>query len=177
MVQAAREQLSGLGYYSRQFEFVEADVFDYLASCELGQFDVILCLGFFYHTIRQVELLENFRRLQPHHVVLDTYIARGNFKLKPYTSAFGKSMRGNKNDAILALRSESHKSEASTTESIDLVAWPTKSFIETMFPAYGFSLDELAWRGINDWTGIRDYQAGDRVSYLATLQKEVAKHI
>jgi 2-polyprenyl-3-methyl-5-hydroxy-6-metoxy-1,4-benzoquinol methylase len=46
-------------------EFVQGDVFDYLASASKNEFDVILCLGFLYHTVRQVDFFRQVKRLAP----------------------------------------------------------------------------------------------------------------
>lgn len=191
LVENANRNLESLGCESSAFEFLEGDAVEYLSNTEPGAFDTVLCLGFFYHTIYQIELLESFARVKPDYLVLDTFInqeiERGawirrvrnvrprHLKMlvtKPGEVAgpTGPSLRS-KGVNALVFKPESHVGEGATTDSIDIVAWPTKSFIETFLQTYGFNYRQLHWdkREIKDWDSIGDYRKGDRVSYLAQL--------
>lgn len=205
LVESANENLTGLGYKPERFSFVEDDAFDYLHGVKPGEFDTILCFGFFYHTVRQNELLGEIKRIQATHFVLDSHIARGLFIVRPqrfrYTEQgayprvrtnllarlnprvqLGRLVRTSarlkqvaeealtpgKGKPCLVFRAEDHVLEGATIDPIDLVAWPTKSFIELVFRSYGFSFKELKWsdKEIKDWTALEDYRAGERVSYI-----------
>ena len=68
-------------------------------------------------------------------------------------------------------RREDHTVEGKTIDSLDLVAWPTQSFIEMLFKQQGFNFKQLLWdrREIKNWNYIEDYKIGKRVSYIAQL--------
>lgn len=86
LVECANQNLVQLGYTSQHFEFVQGDIFDYLPKVKPGEFDTILCLDFFYHTIRQVELIREIERIQPEWLIFDTQVAQV-FKFKPKQQA------------------------------------------------------------------------------------------
>lgn len=169
LVEFARENLKDLGHNPKNFRFVRDDVFDYLPNVKPKEFDTVLCFGFFYHTIRQIELLRELKRIQPKYIVLDTSIMRGVFipALARIVGHTLERVRGER--ACLLYRLESNVYEGATIDPIGLVAWPTKNFIELIFKHHGFSLKPLSWkkREIRDWTDIKDYKTGFRVSYIA----------
>jgi hypothetical protein len=55
-----------------RFQFVHGDVFELLARRQ--RFDVVLCLGFFYHTVRHVELFDLIERTGAKLLVIDTEV-------------------------------------------------------------------------------------------------------
>ncbi|MBA7566017.1 hypothetical protein ES708_07704 [subsurface metagenome] len=79
LVKSAIDNLTTLGYTKERFTFIQDDVFDYLKGVKAKEFDTILCLGIFYHTIRQTELLREIKRIQPTYFILDTFMQRGTF--------------------------------------------------------------------------------------------------
>ncbi|MBM3157298.1 MAG: class I SAM-dependent methyltransferase [Chloroflexi bacterium] len=82
LVEYANQNLLRLGYTSQRFEFIQGDIFDYLPRVKPAAFDTVLCFGFLYHTIRQVEFMREMKRIQPQWFLLDTEVARV-FKFKP----------------------------------------------------------------------------------------------
>ena len=73
LVDNARETFSLYGTEPERFQFLCGSVFDLLRS-EESRFDVVLCLGFFYHTIRHAELLDLMERTGATLVVIDTEV-------------------------------------------------------------------------------------------------------
>lgn len=188
LVEFARENLSSLGYKTEHFAFIHDDVFNYMREVKPRQFDTILCFGFFYHTLRQIELLREIERIRPAYFILDTHVARGVFvdrfifsKLRPKLKHFFRigetsdkaremlSVANVRAKACLVFTPESHIKEGATIEAIDLIAWPTRNLIELLLKSHGFVLKQLYWnkKEITDWTAIKDYKAGKRVSYIA----------
>src|ERR1051326_5078973 len=172
--------LTKLGYGEKQFRFVQGDIFDVLPTFAAGQFDTILCLGVYYHTIRQIELMRHIQRLQPAHFVLDTYIVRERFSVKvsaflrkrkaegrwpSNASQFGQWFRA----PYLLFREERYSRDGSTIDPNNIVAAPTKSLVELLLRCHGFREREILWSqaGINDWSHLDNYKVGKRVSYLA----------
>ena len=60
------------GVDEARYRFLQGDVFALLDGTD--RFDVVLCLGFFYHTIRHAELLDRIERSGARLVVLDTEV-------------------------------------------------------------------------------------------------------
>jgi Methyltransferase domain len=73
LVAAARENLSEYCGEGDAYRFVTGDVFDVLAK-ESFDADVVLCLGFLYHTLRYNELLGGIRAIGPRHLIVDTRV-------------------------------------------------------------------------------------------------------
>jgi hypothetical protein len=206
LIEFAIENLTSLSCKPQHFSFIQDDAFAYLPKVKPKEFDTILCFGFFYHTVRQNELLREIKRIHPAYFMLDTYIARGVFivrppcfpvidqgaypktsvsllnRLNPIVKA-GQLIRipntlrklvesrasPDKGKPCLVFKTESHSIEAATIDPVDLVAWPTKTFIEVALKSYGFNFRQLHWskKEIKNWTAIEDYRTGDRVSYVA----------
>lgn len=189
LVEYARENIVNLGYKPQNFTVIQEDVFNYLPTVKPGEFDTILCLGFFYHTIKQIELLSEIIRIQPKYFILDTKVVKvlvGNKKF------FRKLIKKNKlkyfrqiltslnkltaifdnKKACLVFKYEGSMREGNTIDPINLVAWPTKSFIELLFRTYGLDFKQLHWRNkkeIKDWSNLEGYKSGARISYIAKL--------
>jgi 2-polyprenyl-3-methyl-5-hydroxy-6-metoxy-1,4-benzoquinol methylase len=152
LVKSAKKNLIDMGYGPKNFSFVQGDIFDYLHRVKPKEFDTVLCFGFFYHTIRQSELISEIRRIQPKHFLLDTFISKDTDE-KP----------------CLVFMTESHEIEGSTIDPIDLVAWPTKNYIELILKTYGFNFKELHWSSekLKDLREVGDYEQSIRVSYYS----------
>lgn len=144
-----------------KMEFVQADVFDYLASAEANSFDTILCLGFLYHTVRQVDFFREIKRLSPNKVIIDTSVATNYiwYGLKSFIS---------KPPMLLAIEEDSRKT-SDTTDRDGVAFWPTKSFLKKMFDVINYDYQQLNYKKtVKNWAGLEDYKKGLRVSYIAS---------
>jgi 2-polyprenyl-3-methyl-5-hydroxy-6-metoxy-1,4-benzoquinol methylase len=74
LVAMAHRYMKRYGISQDRYRFVVGDVHEEIRRLEPGQFDTILCLGFFYHTMHHFYLLQQFQRLAPKHLILDTAI-------------------------------------------------------------------------------------------------------
>jgi 16S rRNA G966 N2-methylase RsmD len=173
LVEHARENLLALGCAPDQFSFVHGDVFDHLPTLQPGTFDTILCFGFFYHTLRQCELLREVKRLQAASFVLDTAVRYPPYarlvKLAGQLHLLSLLPRYVKRGAYLHLLREDHRSDAHTIDRGDLVAVPTEAAIEVLLEGHGFKWQRIAWleENIADWADLDDYKTRRRASYLA----------
>lgn len=71
LINNARDTFAHYGIEAPRFDFQCGDVFELLG----GQtFDVVLCLGFYYHTIRHAELLDLIERTGARFVIIDTEV-------------------------------------------------------------------------------------------------------
>lgn len=190
LIKSATENLTALGYTEKQFSFIQGDVFDYLKGVNPKEFDIILCLGIFDHTIRQTEMVREVKRIHPSHLILDLFAERGIF-INPFKwlkligrlrfrhlahtpetmETARKVVKTERGTACLVFRPESHLKESSTIDPIDLAARPTRAFVEMIFSSHGFDIKQLQWnqQGIKDWTNLADYRDGTRASYIARL--------
>lgn len=144
-----------------KMEFVQADVFDYLASAEPKSFDTILCLGFLYHTVRQVDFFREIKRLSPDRVIIDTSVAT-NYIWYGLKNFIGKP-------PMLLMINEDSRRTSDTTDQDGVAFWPTKSFLEKMFDVINYDCKQLSYKKtVKNWAGLEDYKKGLRVSYIAS---------
>lgn len=182
LVKYAKENISKLGYSSQSYDFIQEDLFSYLSKIKKGQFDTILCFGFFYHTIRQIELLQEVARIKPDCFILDSSLAGiifpadgfkfnilDNFILK-YKHLEEKITKIQTIPAFV-YDLEDCQLESSTIHSSGFVARPTEAFLKLFFKNYNWQFHKLEWskKEIKDWTWIQDYKAGKRVSYFCKI--------
>jgi len=184
LVDFAKENIKKLGFKSHDFDFINDDIFKYLRTVQKHQFDIVLCFGFFYHTIRQIELLKEMIRIAPHCFMLDTslagviYPAEG-FKLthKYYYDVrvkyYKEKLLNKFKLPSLVFDVEDHELESSTIDTCGLVARPTESFLQLFFGQLNWKFKKLQWCKVHirDWTWLNDYKAGKRVSYLCFLPR------
>ena len=131
------------------------DVESYLASPLAEQFDVVLCLGFFYHTMHHMRLLELMRRTGAHTFIIDTVVSPSNLPvISLYTEPVGDV--------------RSSVDYAGTGAAQIPVGVPSRQAMQVMLAYLGFDLSELSWPQFgDDWTECEDYQAGRRGTFVA----------
>jgi 16S rRNA G966 N2-methylase RsmD len=157
LVQTAMETLAGYGYGPDRVRFVARDVHQALATQEF-EADVVLCLGFLYHTLRYNELLDGIRRTNARYLIIDTF------------SPFMKGPVPNVN-VITEDADDEGKAAADiyTHEASVLVGRPNLEAIKTMLDAYGYRVERLSdWAGLlSDNPGAEncgDYANGKRIT-------------
>lgn len=180
LVEHAHENLLKLGFSPHQFDFICGDIFSHLTNYKPGDFDTILCAGFFYHTIKQIELLRLLKLLHPQYIILDSTVYRENviielariiekvfFKIKKNMGVKLMNMRFFSHEYFVFIN-ESHKRDGATIDPFDVAAVPTKSLIELLLKMNEFRFDEIIWNksDISNWSNIDDYKRGRRVSYF-----------
>ncbi|PIE58165.1 MAG: hypothetical protein CSA33_04440 [Desulfobulbus propionicus] len=71
LIENAHQSFAHYGMEKKQYDFICGDVFTAITN---QQFDVVLCLGFFYHTTRHPELLAMIDRTGARLVIIDTEV-------------------------------------------------------------------------------------------------------
>jgi SAM-dependent methyltransferase len=139
--------------------FIQGDLFEYLPTVEPGQFDTILCLGFFYHTTRQIEFMEQMRRINPACLIIDTTV---------WKSYFTFSRKGLSKGPCLFFAWEDPDLDRMTVDTSGIVGIPTVSFIQELFKLYGFDCESVDVKkvGIKNWSGLEDYKKIKRYACL-----------
>jgi len=163
LIKHAQENMRAYQVPEGAVEFVFGDVFEKIDQLEPDRFDTVFCLGFFYHTMHHMLLLNKIARLRPAHIILDTCI-----DVDP--------------DCIVVLQPEqvAHESAGALPDAGDperlLVGSPTRSALELMLASVGYpSIKYYDWHraGIRRWDDLIEYQRGLRVSLVAARKPHV----
>lgn len=167
LIDAGRGHLEGTGFEDRM-NWVQSDLFEFLESAQPGQFDTILCFGFLYHTVRQVDFYREVKRLSPENVIIDTgvvknylWYGRRHFLKRP---------------AAMFVAIDDPSETSDTTDDDGVVFFPSTSFLEQMFDVIGYEWERIDYsrREIGDWSGLDDYRKGTRASYRARRKAAAA---
>ena len=137
LVKAATENLGEYGYGADRVRFVTGDVHEVLSTQDFDA-DVVLCLGFLYHTLRYNELLTGIRRTNARHIIIDTFCP---YMMEPVPNV----------NVITEYADEEGKAAADsyTHGPSVLVGRPNLAAIRTMLGAYGYRVERLS-----DWAGL-----------------------
>jgi Methyltransferase domain len=137
LVKVATENLGEYGYGADRARFVTGDVHEVL-NTEDFEADVVLCLGFLYHTLRYNELLGGIRRAKARYLIIDTF--------SPYMMGPVPSVNVITEDADEEGKAAA---DAYTHGASVLVGRPNLAAIRTMLGAYGYRVERLS-----DWAGL-----------------------
>ncbi len=155
LVDKARDTFAYYGRDPGTYDFICGDVFEVLER-ETFDVDVVLCLGYLYHTYRHTELMYRLHHLAPEHLIVDTMVMRGTEPLmKVYAERDADDIRSAAQDAFSVGRV--------------LVGWPTVAALQVLLRAYDFEIES-----VYDWksrladepstVGLRGYANGRRVT-------------
>lgn len=119
--------------FKGRFDFMAGDIFEVMPRLqqEGKSFDVVLCLGIFYHVMDHFRLLQLIRNFNPRLVVLDTGLINDD---KPYIS-----LRTERNDMFLNAISNTEQEKES------VIGFVSKGGLEMMCRALGFDVNFLKW--------------------------------
>jgi 2-polyprenyl-3-methyl-5-hydroxy-6-metoxy-1,4-benzoquinol methylase len=158
LVESARENLDTYAP-GKRYDFRVGDVFQVLAEENL-EVDVVLCLGFLYHTLRYNELMWRIRSLNPRHLIVDTAVERRR--------GFFVHVRTER-----AERARNAVADSFSHGDITVVGRPTIKALRLILKSYGFEIERLSdWDTLirdNPEAGhVGDYANGGRVTALCT---------
>lgn len=161
LVKGAEDNFAHYDIDSTKYQFICADVFDALTTEDLDV-DVVMCLGFLYHTLRYNELFAHIRALRPRHVIIDTNV-----------------MPGQDEPVIRLVRDKTAKQQHAVADAYShngraLVGKPSTPAVQHMLETYDFEVED-----IYDWqsmiaqrpsvTGVADYSKEQRVTMRSKL--------
>jgi predicted nicotinamide N-methyase len=138
-------------------QFVAGDVFEVLEH-ERPEIDLVLCLGFLYHTLRHTELFTRIRQTGARHLIVDTEVHRST-------------------EAVVRLADEHVEREgnavadAFTYGDTVLTGRPTLAALELIARTQGFEVERMSdWEALlrdnPDADQVRDYRIGRRATLL-----------
>lgn len=156
LVEQAEKNLAACGIAEDRYRFIAGDVFEVLAHQDI-EVDVVLCLGFLYHTLRYNELMKRIKDLDPSHLIFDTEVLPGRPKPVVQILTENTERRGN---AVA--------DDFSYGDKV-LVGVPSLRALKVLGRAYDFDFD-----GLSDWSGllrdnpdlpdVGDYRTGNRLT-------------
>jgi SAM-dependent methyltransferase len=140
------------GYPPDRYRFLAANIFDVDFS-GWGAFDVVLCLGLFYHVSKQMDLMEKIASVSKDLVVIDTALCRapGSY-LQIRRDVVGRPL---------------------DSADYDLVMKPTRRAVLDLAQAFGYSVAVLK-PGFRDYTGSEDYKYGGRRAFICAKKTELS---
>jgi hypothetical protein len=156
LVRRANKKFKKYGVGRKEYTFVHGDLFEVLAH-EDFDVDVVLCLGFMYHTLRYPELLHGIMGCRPDCCILDTKIILSNepmVRLQPN---------------LTTVKSNAAK-DSLTTGSTVVAGWPSLPALHLLLETYGLEVEEqFDWAGLlaqhQESAGhVGDYNSGTRVT-------------
>jgi hypothetical protein len=154
LIEKAQETFAFYGQDPETYRFVCGDVFEVLAR-EKFDVDVVLCLGYLYHTYRHTELMYRLHNLAPKHLIVDTMVVPGTKPtLKMHPEKDVGDIRSAAQDAYSVGRV--------------LVAWPSVPALQMLLSAYGFEIESMYdWKSRladRPMAGLEGYARGRRVT-------------
>lgn len=146
LIDNAHETFNHYGVSPDRYEFRCGDVFDLIGDIQV---DVVLCLGFYYHTIRHAELLDRIDRTGARMVVIDTEVTP-----KQDSPAIGTSEDPrfvfNNPYVVQLIRDPVENQQMACGDSMTrggytLVGRPSRAAVEFMSNHFGYSCNLYDW--------------------------------
>jgi O-methyltransferase len=160
LVRKAEQNFDHYGVPADSYRLVAGDAIETLRGLKAASVDVVLCLGFFYHTLEHMRLLLEATRLGAEYVIVDTSISPAP---EPIVAlAF---------EAVDDTRNAVDYGEAGTGKA--LIGAPSKSGLLAMLDYAGYQGEFFDWQdnAVDDWAGLPDYAQHLRVTVRARRQQ------
>jgi SAM-dependent methyltransferase len=160
LVKKAAENFSYYGVPTGSYDFVTADAIETLRALKAASVDVVMCLGYFYHTLEHMRLLLEARRLGAEYLIIDTSISPAK---EPIVALAFESTEDARNAVDYGL----------TGNNKALVGAPSRSGLLAMLDYAGYQAVFFDWQNnaVGDWTDLPDYAAHLRVTMRAQRRK------
>jgi hypothetical protein len=162
LVDKGKETFAFYGQDSDTYRFVCGDVFEVLAR-EKFDVDVVLCLGYLYHTYRHTELMYRIHELDPTHLIVDTMVAPGT----------GPILSMNREPNVEHIRGAA--ADAFSVGRV-LVLRPSVPALALLLRSYGFEIESMYdWKsrlaGRPAVVGLEGYAEGRRATVRCRSRK------
>ena len=154
LVDAAQVNFRSYGAEPSRYQFFLGDVFDIMRQ-EKIEADVVLLLGFFYHTSRHAELASLISRTGAEYIILDGIVL-------PHTSVPNGM-------AMVEFAEEPTDVEGFGFENgpLALVGIPSRSAVKLIFHHHGYLTEEIDWTPyLQASSGLEEYRKGTRATFL-----------
>lgn len=129
-----------------RYDFACGDVFELLRA---ESFDVVLCLGFYYHTIRHAELLDRIERTGARLVIIDTEVTPAEDEVPPHEQQDARLIFKNPY-GIQLLREpiddqQMACDDALTRNGFTLVGRPSRAAVRFLAEHFGYATSQYDW--------------------------------
>lgn len=175
LVRNSESTFAHYGVSADAYGFVQADIFEFFDRCP-DAFDIVLLLGFFYHTARHLELVARIAASGAHTVIVDTEIVRGSGPLAaaPATQLTDRGLGDN--PVFIQCFSEPADDEMMaapdplTRRGRAVVGRPTATAVRFLFDHFDYDVRQLDWaaRCARNGEALDDYRDGWRGTFVAT---------
>jgi len=142
-----------------KYRFITGDIHQEIHKIE-ERIDVVLLLGFFYHTMKHYELFEAIKKIGPKYIILDSNVVNGGPDTPPLIFLKNEPT----NNPLYAIGSE----------KFALVGVPNIAAINMMLDDIGYSYEYFNWQTLPMGTGLaycQDYKDGIRITLTASLKE------
>lgn len=134
-VDDAREHFIHYGVEADRYRFIAGDLIEVMAR-ERFDVDIVLCLGFMYHTLRYPELMHHIRSTGAETLIIDTEVA---ISKSPFVRLMAETVEAEGNAAP----------DRYSRDDVVLVGRPSLAALETVLGVYGFAIEQRS-----DWAAI-----------------------
>lgn len=147
LIAHAQATFSHYGVDDTRYSFARGDVFDLLKG---AHYDVVLCLGFYYHTIRHAELLDLIERTGAQLVVIDTEVTPYADEMATKASDDARLIYGNPYGVQL-LRDPVDDEQMAWSDSMTrnghtIVGRPSRAAVDFLAKHFGYRSRRFDWR-------------------------------
>ena len=164
LVTQARRTFDFYGVDPSTYEFVVGDILAGMeslrdkgitrASMTTERFDIVMCLGFLYHTAQHFRVFAELTKFSPKYIIVDTKTVLSR---SPVIKFHEETIdRPGRSLATIADRDTA------------VIGVPSDGMIRFLAKYLGFAVKEIDWSalGIEDRSGCEDYESGTRRTYL-----------
>lgn len=162
MVKEAEETFAHYSMDPATYRFINDDVFDVLsdAAAQRIDVDVVMCLGFMYHTLRYQDLLAGVRSLRPKYFLIDTAVIINDLPV----------VKLNVEDITKQSAGDDH---TFAHEGRLVTGRPSVPALELLLDANGFKVEKrFDWSAFigetPDAKAVTSYRSGRRATWLCT---------
>jgi hypothetical protein len=156
LVENSNKLFAGYGIPTEDYTFVQGDMFRILAEQKFDV-DVVLCLGFIYHTLRYGELFQGISNTGAQYAILDTKVVRSD---QPLVKLFANRT---------AVQGHAAKDDLSQGGKA-LAGYPSVPALKLMLDVYDLEVEEqFDWAALlaslpEPLRAVRGYDTGRRVT-------------
>lgn len=153
LVELANQNLSKLNIPEDKYQFIEADALSYMETAT-ETYDIVLCLGFFYHVFDHIDLVRKMARFQPQTMIIDTNITA--------SEAMGCTFKKEN----VAREGHSIEKQFKTFNGYNYVAWPSIPYLRSILGDFGYGFLAVDWKKIlgDNTRGLGGYLMRNRIT-------------
>lgn len=139
------------------YRFRQSDIFDFF-QVNHEMFDVILCLGFMYHTYRHPEIMAHIRKRNPRSIIIDSQVNQ----LPGLACTIHKDHGADDYQAV---------TNDTSISDYTYCATPSVELIKQMVWDFGYRCEMVDWGnllGTEPGPDVEDYASGKRVTAVGS---------